>query len=60
MLKKYNGLEVYKIQLHGSDIATWASPGCSPMIQLAMVDGVCVSDPSLQQVEYVGNNGGED
>ena len=56
MGKKYDGLVAYKIEVNGSDIIT-ASPNCQAMIQLKMVDGVCVSPYDQQQIEYVGDQG---
>lgn len=54
MKREYDGLKAMKISFTSTDIAT---SNCVAMIQLKMENGVCVSPPSMQQIEYVGDQG---
>lgn len=59
MKKHYDGLELFSINLD-TDVTNGSQPPPSPcvaMIQLKMENGICVSDSSQQQVEYVGDQG---
>ena len=57
MKKHYDGLELFSINLD-TDVTNGSQPPtCVAMIQLKMENGICVSDPSIQQVEYVGDQG---
>ena len=59
MKKYYDGLGIFNISLdtnvtNGSDTPP---PSCVAMIQLVLENGICISDPSIQQIEYVGKHG---
>ena len=56
-MKKYEGLEAFKISLNNGSFIATSNDQCVAMIQLKMENGICVSDPDLQQVEYVGDKG---
>ena len=56
MKRQYDGLEAVKIELDGSEVIA-TSGNCVAMIQLELDNGVCVTDPMFQQIEYVGNKG---
>lgn len=56
MKNQYDGLKAMKIQLADNDVIA-TSGSCTAMIQLKMVDGVCITDPDFQQIEYVGDQG---
>ena len=55
MRNHYDGLEIIRIPLVRTELV--AASSCQAMVQLKMENGVCVSDPSVQQIEYVGENG---
>ena len=58
MKREYDGLKAFKISVNNEDIITTSTTSnCVAMIQLKMEGGICVSDPSVQQVEYVGDKG---
>lgn len=56
MKRQYDGLEAMKISLGEADMIT-ASGNCYAMIQLEMVNGICVTDKDFQQIEFVGDQG---
>ena len=55
MKHQYDGLKAMKISFTNTDIVT--SSNCVAMIQLELVNGVCITDPDFQQIEYVGDQG---
>lgn len=57
MKNQYDGLKAMKIQLADNDVIATSGTNCTAMIQLKMVDGVCITDPDFQQIEYVGDQG---
>ena len=55
MKKHYDGLEAIEVKVDGSDVVVASE--CVAMIQLEMVNGICISDEWQQQITYVGNKG---
>ena len=53
MKKHYDGLEVIKVSIESSDAI--AASNCVAMVQLEMVNGICISDEWQKQITYVGN-----
>ena len=54
MKKHYDGLEAIKVSIEGNDAV--AASNCVAMVQLEMVNGICISDDWQKQVVYVGQN----
>lgn len=54
MKKHYDGLEAIKVSIESSDAI--AASNCVAMVQLEMVNGICVSEDWQKQITYVGNN----
>lgn len=56
MKKQYDGLVAVVVPFTDADIII-TSGSCTAMIQLEMVNGVCVSPDYMQQITYVGDKG---
>lgn len=54
MLKHYDGLEVVRIPVSGSDIMTTAST-CVGTVMNVIENGICVSPKEQQYIEYYGD-----
>ena len=57
MKREYDGLKAFKISVNNEDIITASTDNCSSMVQLRMENGICVSPPEQQQVEYTSPHG---